>query len=322
LIDQHVPATVRRSNCAIRWGMREALHDALHARAATALYSGADSLPDHARSATRRRAAMRTGALAGMLAGTLAGLRTAALGLAALATAAVGQAQADGAVAVGSTGDVVRDGIAFGMVINEPKEQAADGAMKHCRGFRARAAAERCKVVATFSGECFAVAQDPQTGTPGVGWGIGPDQPAANQKAMIMCQETAGPARRSFCQLESGGCDTTGQREAPKADTKVQSQAPAETPSTPHANKLKAARNTGSPLLPIGAMAGVGIAYALGQQVRGKLKGGIAERQILTGGALAVAAAIVVKLLDMAGADQVVGLVLAGLIALGAALLA
>jgi hypothetical protein len=137
------------------------------------------------------------------------------LGAAALAAAAAlagvsPHSWADGALAVGTTGDVVKDGIAFGMVVNEPKEKAAETAVKRCRTFHARAAAERCKLVATFSGECFAVAYDPKPGTPGAGWGIGPDQLAANLKAIAMCEQTAGPARKGFCQVESGGCDETG----------------------------------------------------------------------------------------------------------------
>jgi hypothetical protein len=159
-----------------------------------------------------------------------------------------------------------------------------------------------------------------------------------------MCEESAGPARKGYCRVERFGCDTSGQREAPQSGPKDQTQAPAETPAASDAKSEPAlaiptpeqppaaqpkrqpqaeprARNTGSPLLPIGAMAGVGMAYALGQHLRGKLKGGVAERQILTGGALAIASAIAIKLLDMAGADQTVGLVLAGLIALGAAFL-
>ena len=116
---------------------------------------------------------------------------------------------ADGALAVGSTGNVVRDGIAFGMVVDESKDKAAQTALTRCRTFRARAAAERCKVVATFSRECFAVAYDPQPGTPGAGWGVGPDQLTANLKAVAMCEDTAGPGRKGFCQVESGGCDTS-----------------------------------------------------------------------------------------------------------------
>jgi hypothetical protein len=134
------------------------------------------------------------------------------LGAAALATAvllgAAAPAWADGAVAVGSTGDVVKDGIAFGMVVNEPKATAADTAVARCRTFKARAAAERCKVVATFSGECFAVAYDPQPGTPGAGWGVGPDQASANRKAITMCEQSAGAGRKGQCQVKSAACDT------------------------------------------------------------------------------------------------------------------
>jgi hypothetical protein len=117
-------------------------------------------------------------------------------------------AWAEGAVAVGNTGDVVRHGIAFGMVVNEPKSKAADVALRRCRTFKAREAAEQCKVLAIFSGACFAVAYDPQPGTPGAGWGVGQDQIEANLKAMKMCEATAGPGRGRFCQVESGACDT------------------------------------------------------------------------------------------------------------------
>jgi hypothetical protein len=132
--------------------------------------------------------------------------------LAAVALAAAGPAVlADGAIAVGSTGDVVKHGIAFGLVANEPKEKAAELALTRCRAFvkgSSVQATQQCKVVATFSRECFAVAYDPQPGTPGAGWGVGPDQKTANLKALAMCEETAGPARRRFCQVETGACDT------------------------------------------------------------------------------------------------------------------
>jgi Domain of unknown function (DUF4189) len=135
------------------------------------------------------------------------------LGAAALVTVvhllAGAGALADGALAVGSTGNVVKHGIAFGMVINVPADKASETALTRCKTFKAREAAERCKVVATFSRECFAVAYDPQPGTPGAGWGVGKDQLSANTKALAMCEETAGPARRGYCQVETGGCDTS-----------------------------------------------------------------------------------------------------------------
>ena len=120
-------------------------------------------------------------------------------------------AMADGAVAVGTTGNVVKHGIAFGMVANEPKEKAAELALARCRAFVKGSSPEataQCKVLATFSRECFAVAYDPQPATPGAGWGVGKDQIDANLKAMQMCEATAGPGRGRFCQVESGGCDT------------------------------------------------------------------------------------------------------------------
>jgi hypothetical protein len=267
---------------------------------------------------------------------------------AALATVGT-RAWADGALAIGTTGDVVKDGIAFGMVVDEPKETAADTAVKRCRTFKARAAADRCKLVATFAGECFAVAYDPQPGTPGAGWGVGPSQLAANLKAIAMCEETAGPARKGFCQVESGGCDTTGQREPPKpaaqepaksglqrpakGDTKapaaanVMKAAPAPPPDRPAKAPGKAAvrasgwwLDTSSPLFLVGAMAGVGLAYGLGQLLRGKLARGISEKQLVVGGGLAVASGVIVKLLDLGGSGEVVVLTLVALAALAVAI--
>ncbi len=75
-------------------------------------------------------------------------------------------------MALGTTGDVVKHGIAFGLVTDEPKEKAAELALTRCRAFVKGSSPEataRCKVVATFSRECFAVAYDPQPGTPGAG---------------------------------------------------------------------------------------------------------------------------------------------------------
>jgi hypothetical protein len=314
--------------------------------------------------------------------GAMALLGGAAMAAAALASAAP-RSWADGAVAVGTTGDVVRDGIAFGMVVNEPKEKAGETAIRRCRTFQARAAADRCRLVATFSGQCFAVAYDPQPGTPGAGWGIGPDQLAANLKAIAMCEETAGPARRGFCQVESGGCDTPGQKESSKAaplppakstvedakpvpqpptkpeakvatktDTEAgakeikQETAKADTAAKPAPSAPAFARpepvpipapktlaraadggrsawhGAGSPLLPVGAMVAVGLAYGLGWLAKGKLKEGLAERQALVGGGLAVVSGVLVKVLDMAGIEQTVALVVVGAIALAAAVLA
>jgi hypothetical protein len=328
--------------------------------------------------------------------GALAWLGLAALAAATMTLAGRERAWAEGALAVGTTGDVVRYGIAFGVAVDVTKEVAGEIAVKRCRTFEARKAAERCQVVATFSGECFAIAYDPTPGTPGAGWGIGPDQLVANQKAITMCEAAAGPARKGYCQVERYGCDTTGPKpstkppegqtapeakpevkpgaepapgidakahpiakeakdgkaevngakqaketvvatitkdDVTKADKGSKGDTPPEATPPPAPQpppKAKTApdraeekgRGAASPLLPVLAMAGVGLAYAVGQHLRGRAKGGLAERQILTGGGLAVAAAIAIKLLDMAGAGATVAAALAGLIALGAAFLA
>jgi hypothetical protein len=79
---------------------------------------------------------------------------------------------------------------------------------------------------------------------------------------------------------------------------------------------------TNSPVLFVGAMVTVGAAYALGQIARGRLQSGFGERQIVVGGCLAVVAGAIVKLLGLAGLEHTVALVVAGAIAVVAALLA
>ncbi|HEX5999023.1 MAG TPA: DUF4189 domain-containing protein [Hyphomicrobiaceae bacterium] len=273
---------------------------------------------------------MRLGALALLVAAALA----------AASLSPTSDARADGAIAVGSTGNVVKDGIAFGMVVDKSKEEAETLAVQRCRTFKAPAAANRCKVIATFAGECFAVAYDPKPATPGAGWGIGSTQDDANAKAIAMCEQTAGSARKGYCRVESGGCDTTGRKQSltpgtqgaadaildggPHAKLAVNAQAPqvVPPPAQPIAGGERATPRAGSPLLPLGALAGVALAYGLGQYLRGKIKPGITERQLLTGGGLAVATAIAVKLLDMAGTDLLASIAVAALAALGALLLA
>jgi hypothetical protein len=86
---------------------------------------------------------------------------------AALHLAGAPAARGDGAIAVGSTGDVVRHGIAFGMMVNDSAKNASTIALERCRKFEARDAAKHCKIVATFSRQCHAVALDPGPGPPG-----------------------------------------------------------------------------------------------------------------------------------------------------------
>ena len=201
-----------------------------------------------------------------------AGMLAAVLALPLLPGAA-GSAWADGALAVGSTGDVVRDGIAFGMVVDEPMATAAATALKRCRTFKARAAAERCSVVATFSGECFAVAYDPKSGTPGAGWGIGPDQATANGKAIAMCEETAGPERKGYCRVESAGCDTGGPAGA-KTKTTTEEHQPTEWSDV--RERFRGSGPSGSgwdiplPVLLLLGAAAAGVVYILGRSLKSR----------------------------------------------------
>src|SRR5882672_4279902 len=94
--------------------------------------------------------------------------------LIAVAAVASTPAGADGALAVGSTSDVAKDGIAVGTSVNyKSSTEAREAALKRCREYKpAPKAAAMCQSVGTFKGECYAVSFDPKPGTPGAGWAI------------------------------------------------------------------------------------------------------------------------------------------------------
>ena len=109
---------------------------------------------------------------------------------------------ADGAFAVGSTGNA-KDGIAMGGSTNyRTANGARERALKECHEYEAPKAAALCRVVATFKGECFASAFDPKPGTPGFGWGVASTKELAEERALENCRVTAGEARRRFCAVE------------------------------------------------------------------------------------------------------------------------
>ena len=120
-------------------------------------------------------------------------------------------AGADGAIAVGSTSNVARDGIALGTAINyKTPDEARDAAVKRCHAFKpAPKAAALCQLVGTFKGECYAIAFDPKAGTPGAGWAIAATKELAEQRALANCKATAGPARQDFCVIDESKCDGT-----------------------------------------------------------------------------------------------------------------
>lgn len=123
--------------------------------------------------------------------------------------AGVAPALSWGAMAVGTTGNFAKDGFAFGAAVNQPSEDSAkSSALDTCGKYQgAPKMAAACGVVSTFHGQCFALAFDPQAGTPGVGWAIAADQASAQQQALANCQATAGAERRPFCKLGQSACD-------------------------------------------------------------------------------------------------------------------
>jgi len=118
-------------------------------------------------------------------------------------------ARADGALAVGSTADVAKDGIAIGTSINYKSPDEADrAAMERCKDYKpAPKAAAQCRSVGTFKDECYAISFDPKDGTPGAGWAMAATKALAEQRAMANCQITAGDGRRDFCRIEESKCD-------------------------------------------------------------------------------------------------------------------
>ena len=119
-------------------------------------------------------------------------------------------ALAEGAIAIGASGNFAKDGFAFGGAINKSNtDEAGEQALSTCKKYEgAPKMAAICRVVMSFSRECYALAFDPKPGTPGVGWAVGPDKESAEERALAACQATAGASRRKFCKGSQSFCDT------------------------------------------------------------------------------------------------------------------
>ena len=126
-----------------------------------------------------------------------------------LMTGVLSPAAANGALAVGTTSNVVKDGVAFGTAINYQTEaEARTAALENCKKFKgAPLAAAQCRLVGAFKGECYGIAMDPKAGTPGAGWAIAATKTMAEQRAIDNCKETAGSDRREFCEVAEAKCD-------------------------------------------------------------------------------------------------------------------
>jgi hypothetical protein len=118
-------------------------------------------------------------------------------------------AWAEGAFALGSSGDIARDGVSYGYSTNNATtSEAVENAMKECRvGKNAPKMAAICKVLTTFRNECVAVAWDPKPGTPGMGIAFAPDKASAEVRAMELCKMSAGSDRQTACIVDKSRCD-------------------------------------------------------------------------------------------------------------------
>ncbi len=119
-------------------------------------------------------------------------------------------AVAEGALAIGLPNDVTKDGVAMGWNTNSPTAaEARQKALAGCRDVKNSTDAARslCKILGTFHDQCVAGAEDPDAGTPGVGWAVAADKKTAEQQALAMCQAKSPPARRAACKVMTSGCD-------------------------------------------------------------------------------------------------------------------
>src|SRR6266849_504801 len=127
--------------------------------------------------------------------------------------ASPGLARAEGAMAVGIARGGTAKGYATGFAVNQPTVKAArSNAVEQCRKTKSSNADAKsgCEVVVTFRNKCVASAVDPQTGTPGAGWGIGGSQQSADSQALARCRVKAGTERAEFCEVTDRICDGDG----------------------------------------------------------------------------------------------------------------
>jgi Domain of unknown function (DUF4189) len=127
--------------------------------------------------------------------------------------ASSGLAGAEGAMAVGIARGGVAKGYATGFAVNQPTVKAArSNAVEQCRRMKNSNADARsgCEVVVTFHNKCVASAIDPESGTPGAGWGLGASQQSADSQALARCRAKAGTSRSEFCEVTDRFCDGSG----------------------------------------------------------------------------------------------------------------
>ncbi len=118
-------------------------------------------------------------------------------------------AWAEGALAVGISGNIAKDGYSIGIAVDRPSNaKAREGALDWCRHHGSAKTSANCKIISTFHHHCAAEANDPKPGTPGAGWAVALDKTTAGEMAMANCLATAGRDRQQFCKVLHTLCDS------------------------------------------------------------------------------------------------------------------
>jgi hypothetical protein len=119
-------------------------------------------------------------------------------------------ARAEGALAIGQTTSIAKDGVSFGSARRDTLDEAKAAAIENCKKHGSDKSKARCKVVATFRNKCVAASLDPKAGTPGFGWALAASLDEAVDQALIQCNATAGPGREDKCERDDNPiCDGT-----------------------------------------------------------------------------------------------------------------
>lgn len=114
------------------------------------------------------------------------------------------------AFAAGIPDDVAKDGVALGEGHGfSTRAEAENQALYKCRENQDSTDAVHalCKIIDHFDNRCLATALDPKAGTPGWGWAIANTKNDANDQALSMCRQSAGPDRAPYCVVTQSSCD-------------------------------------------------------------------------------------------------------------------
>jgi len=130
-----------------------------------------------------------------------------------------GDCSAESKVAMGLTGNVKRDGFLWGASSGESAEK---NALNICRGTtkpesskmpdkdrQTSVVHKSCKIVTTFTDQCFVVVIDGDQRTPAttVGWAVEADSATAQRKAAAKCEATADKGHGVPCKVNGTFCD-------------------------------------------------------------------------------------------------------------------